>query len=371
MLLLTPGPVSTHPSVRAAAAQDFAPWDNDFRPLNASVRERVLAIAGVSGATHATLPLQGCGHFAIEAAVRTFVPEGSRILIPATGQYADRAARLAREAGVAVVPLPVAPDTRVDPAALAAALDDDPAISHALLIYSETSSGIVHDVPALAAAAGRSGRRVVVDAVSAFGALPLDLAALPMVDAMVFTANKCIEGLPGLAFAVCPIERLAACQGRARSWSLDLASIYQNALAYGFGSFRFTPPAQILAAFSVALDLFDAEGGRPVRLQRYTATMRVLYDGVAALGLHPCLPLALQGPIVVNVHAPDDPAWDLQAFVDAMKRRGFLISNFHNTPGPSFRVGCMGAITPADMARAVVAMGEAMDEMGLRTRRAA
>ena len=371
MMLLIPGPVSTHPSVRAAAAQDFAPWDDDFRPLNEALRSRLLAIAGVGATTHATLPLQGCGHFAIEAAVRTLVLERGKVLIPMTGQYADRAARLAREAGADVVGLPVPDDTRADPAALAAALAADPAIGHVLLVYSETSTGIVHDVPALAEAAGRAGCRAIVDAVSAFGALPLDLSALPMVDAAVFTANKCLEGLPGLAFVVAPIERLVACQGRARSWSFDLASIYQHALEVGFGSFRFTPPAQILAALDVALDLFDAEGGRASRLARYTANMDTLMTGMRDLGLSPMLPRALQGPIVVNVHAPPDPAWRLQTFVDALKRRGVLISNFYNTAAPSFRVGCIGAITSDDMARAAAAMGEALDEMGLQTRRAA
>jgi 2-aminoethylphosphonate-pyruvate transaminase len=110
------------------------------------------------------------------------------------------------------------------------------------------------------------------------------------------------------------------------------------------------------------------EGGQPARLARYTANMRALYDGVCRLGLTPCLPPQVQGPIIVNVHAPADPAWDLQRFVDALKARGVLISNFYNTEQPSFRVGCIGAITPADMACAVVAMGEALEELGIEQR---
>ena len=371
MKLLIPGPVSTHPDVRAAAALDYAPWDNDFRPLNAAVRARVLTIANTTADQHATLPLQGCGHFAMEAAMRTFVPRGGRVLIPATGPYADRAMRLAREIGCDVQTLPVPVDAAVRPDALEAALAVDPSVSHAILVYSETGSGVVHDVAALAQAAERAGRRVIIDAVSAFGALPLNLSALPMVDAVAFTANKCIEGLPGLAFAVARVDRLIACQGKAGSWSFDLADIYQHALRVGWGSFRFTPPAQVLAAFNVALDLFEAEGGQPARLARYTANMRALYDGVQAFGLRPCLPPGVQGPIVVNVYAPDHPAWNLQAFVDAVKERGFVISNFYNTEAPSFRVGCIGAITPADMRAAVRAMGEALGSLGIPIRRVA
>lgn len=371
MLLLIPGPVTTHPDVRAAAARDHAPWDNEFRALVTRVRDRVLAVAGGMPGEHSALPLQGCGHFAMEAAFRTFVAPGGRVLLPMTGHYADRLDRLATEAGRQVVRLPVPDGERTSPAAVEAALHADPTISHLALVYSETATGIVHDVPALAAAAGQAGRRVIVDAVSAFGAMPLDMAALPMVDSVAFTTNKCLEGLAGASFTVARMDRLTACAGQAASWSLDLSDVYAHGLRVGAGSHRFTPAAGALAAFDAALDLFEAEGGQPARLARYTANMRTLYDGVRALGLRPCLPPDVQGPIVLNVHAPVDPAWDLQAFVDALKRRGVLISNFYNTEEPSFRLGCIGAVTPDDMRGAVAAMAGALDEMGIRARQAA
>jgi 2-aminoethylphosphonate-pyruvate transaminase len=371
MLLLIPGPVTTHPEVRDALRYDFAPWDNDFRPLYAGIRERVLQIAhGIPG-QHATLPLQGCGHFVTEAAIRTFIPAGRKVLIPATGSYADRMVRLAREAGRIPVPLAVSPVATTDPDAVAIALEDNPDIGHVGLVYSETGSGIVHDVAAIGAVARRLGRRMIVDAVSAFGALPIDLSAQPEVDVVGFTANKCLEAVPGIAFAVARIDRVEACAGNAGSWSLDLASIYDHALRHGWGSSRFTPPAQVLNAFSTALDIFEAEGGQPARLARYTANMRTFYEGICALGLMPCLSPREQGPVIVNVHAPADPAWDLQRFVDALKTRGVVISNFYSTEQPSFRVGCIGAVTPSDMARAVAATGEALGELGITQRKAA
>jgi 2-aminoethylphosphonate-pyruvate transaminase len=371
MLLLIPGPVTTRPEVREALRYDFAPWDNDFRPLYAGIRERLLRIAhGVPG-EHATLPLQGCGHFITEASVRTFVPPGRKLLIPATGSYADRMTRLTREAGRIPVPLPLSPVAATDPDAVAAALEANPDIGHVGLVYSETGSGIVHDVAAVGAVVRRLGRRLIVDAVSAFGALPLDLSAQPEIDVAVFTSNKCLECIPGMAFAIARIDRVVACAGNAGSWSLDLSSIYDHALRHGWGSFRFTPPAQVLNAFNVALDLYDAEGGQPSRLARYADNMRTLYDGVRGLGLTPCLEPDVQGPIIVNVHAPADPAWDLQRFVDALKARDVLISNFYSTEQPSFRVGCIGAISPSDMATAVSAMGGALGELGIEQRKAA
>jgi len=371
MLLLIPGPVTTRAAVRAALGHDFAPWDNDFRPLCAGLRERLLRIAHGTPDQHTVLPLQGCGHFITEAAVRSFIPPGGKLLVPATGSYSDRMVRLAREAGRVPVPLAISPVVPTPPEAVAAALAADPAISHVGLVYSETGSGVVHDPAAIGAVVRAAGRRLIVDAVSAFGALPLDISAQPEIDAVMFTPNKCLEAVAGVAFAVARIDRLEACAGNAGSWSFDLADVHAHSLRSGPGRFRFTPPAQVLNALNVALDLYDAEGGQAARLARYTANMRVLYDGVQALGLTPYLAREHQGPIIVNVHAPADPAWDLQRFVDALKARGVLISNFYNTPTPGFRVGCIGAITPADMRHAVAAMAEALNELGINRRRAA
>ncbi len=369
MLLLIPGPVTTRPETRAAAARDYAPWDLEFRALVRRVCDEVLAIAGGRPGEHAALPMQGCGHFAVEAAIRSLVPPGGRLLLPMSGQYADRLARIAREAGREVTELPLPPNRPADPACVEAALRATPAATHLAAVYSETSTGVIHPVPALASVAARVGRRMIVDAVSAFGALPLDLSLLPAVDAAVFTANKCLEGLPGAAFVIARIDRLRGV-GLAGSWSFDLSDIYETSLRSP-GAHRFTPAAGIIAALAVTLDLYRAEGGQPARLARYRANQAVLCDGVRGLGLRPMLPAASQGPIIVNVAAPESPAWDLQRFVDLLKGRGVLISNFTNTVEPSFRVGCIGAVEPADMRRAVAAMGELLAAMGALPRRAA
>jgi 2-aminoethylphosphonate-pyruvate transaminase len=366
MLMLTPGPVMTRPEVRAALAHDIAPWDNDFKALYLRVLNRVRAIAGGIEGEHAALPLQGTGHFAIEAAVRTFVPLGRKVLIPATGRYSESMIRLTREAGRVPVVLPIEPNEPTNALAIEAALEADPSISHVGQVYSETGSGVIHDAVAIGAAVRRAGRRMILDAVSAFGALPLDLSQQPEIDAVVFTSNKCIEALPGIAFAVSRIDRLNACKGQAGSWSLDLTDVLANN-----GRPRFTPPAQIVAAFDKALDFFDAEGGRVPRFARYMANALTFYDGMVRAGLTPWLKREHQGPIIVVIRAPNDPAWDLQRFVDALKSRDVLISNFFNTPTPSFRVGCIGAIAPDDMSRAVVAMDAALKEIGITRREAA
>ena len=368
MLLLIPGPVMTRPEVRAALGVDIAPWDFDFRHVYAGVRDRLLHIAGGVANEHTALPLPGCGHFVTEAAIRSFVPPGGRLLIPMTGSYSDRMVRLAREAGRDPVSMPIVQTEMIAADAVADVLNRDQTISHVGLVQSETGSGVVHDIDTIGAAVRASGRRMIVDAVSAFGALPMDVSAHPEIDAAVFTANKCLEALPGVAYAIARIDRLEQCAGIAGSWSFDLSDVYAQIVSRGDGRPRFTPPAQIVNALNVALDFFDQEGGRAARLARYTANMRTLYDGMIRLGLQPFVRPDHQGPIIVNVHAPADPAWNLQSFVDALKLRGVLISNFYNTPTPGFRVGCIGAITPTDMAGAVEAMDLALQDIGVNNR---
>lgn len=363
MLLLIPGPVQTRPEVKAAMARDIAPWDLDFQAVYARIRERIVGVAGGTPGIHATLPIQGAGHFVTEAAIRSFVAPGAKVLIPMNGAYAQRMARLAREAGRMVVEVPL-PDTRGARAAdILPALEADPSIGSVALVFNETGSGIVNDAAGIGDVLRARGVRLILDAVSAFGVLPFPLAGHPECDALVFTSGKCLEGMPGIGFAVARIDRAEACAGNAGSWSLDLSDVLAHARRSGWGSIRFTPPAQAIAAFDVALDLYEEEGGQQARLARYAANRDVLYDGIQALGLRPYLAREEQGPVIVTIHQPADPRFDLPAFVEALKRRGVLISNFHNTAAPTMRIGTIGAVTPEDMRRAVGAIGAALDEV--------
>lgn len=367
MLLLIPGPVTTRPEVKAAMTQDLAPWDLEFRVIHASLRELVLGLAGVGRDSHAALPLQGCGHFGMEAILRSLVPPDGRLLVPLTGAYAARLARLARELGRTVIELPIRQTEPLDPGILAAALAADPAVSHVGLIYSETSTGVVHDPQELGKVVRAAGRRTIIDAVSAFGALKLPLADMPEAAAALFTSNKCLEGMPGLSITVARNDALEHARP-AGSWCFDLTDIFRHVRGHGEGSFRFTPPAQVVAALRVALDLHAQEGGSPARLARYQGNADALYRGMTRIGLEPWLPRHHQGPIVTNVRSPSDPAWTLQGFVDGLKRRGFVISNFFDTPQPTFRVGCIGQLTEADMRRFTVAVDAVLQELGVRHR---
>jgi len=324
-----------------------------------------VAIAGGIEGQHASLPLPGCGHMVIEAAIRTFVPQGEKLLVVQNGSYAERLARLAREAGRLPVILPGPDNVPMSPEILAASLEANPDVRSVALVVSETSTGIINDPEILGPVIHAAGRRMICDAVSGFGVVPFKISDHPECDVVVFTSNKCLEGLPGFGFAVASIARLEACRGNAGSWVMDLADVYHHAQQHGWGSFRFTPAVQALRAFGKAMDIYEAEGGQPARLARYSRTRDVAYEGLQRLGFVPYVARENQGPIIVCVHQPRDPNWNFRAFLRGMTARGVVISDSFDTAEPTIRIGCIGAIDEADMRFALTQMAAVLAEMGV------
>ncbi|MDR1079295.1 MAG: 2-aminoethylphosphonate--pyruvate transaminase, partial [Propionibacteriaceae bacterium] len=306
--------------------------------------------------------LQGSGTFAVEAAVRTFVAPGSGLVVLSNGAYGERVAAIGRAAGRPVALYRGAWDKPVDPAAVRSRLADLPlSYGQVALVHCETSTGVLNPVESIAEVVRRSGRSLLVDAMSSFGALDLP-AWHPGVTAIVAASGKCLEGLPGLGFVLARRQALADASGQCDSLALDLAD--QRAYLERTGQWRFTPPVQILAALAQALVEHAAEGGRAGRLARYQANSAALAAGLAGLGLRPYLAADCQAPIIHTVYPPDHPAWDFDRFYHQVRRRGFVLYPGKLTEVETFRVGCIGQVDPAVMRRAVAAMGEALAELG-------
>ncbi|MFQ5959274.1 MAG: 2-aminoethylphosphonate--pyruvate transaminase, partial [Alphaproteobacteria bacterium] len=242
-LLLTPGPLTTSRETKQAMLRDWGSRDTDFIALNARVRARLVGIAGGAG-SHVCVPLQGSGTFAIEATVGTLLPPDGKMLVLVNGAYGRRIARICEVMGRAYTTLETPEDVPNDVAALDAALGADAAITHVAAIHCETTSGILNPIEEIAEIVAGHGRRLIIDAMSAFGALPLDATAVPF-DAVVASSNKCLEGVPGVGFAVIREEALKAAKGNAHSLSLDLHDQWRA--MEGNGQWRFTPPTHVLA----------------------------------------------------------------------------------------------------------------------------
>lgn len=365
--LLTPGPLTTAAETRDAMLRDWGSRDADFKALTARIRDRVAAIAGAQQG-HSCVPLQGSGTYAMEAAIGTLVPRGGRLLVLVNGAYCRRAVRIAEIVGRDVVALETAEDTPPDVDALDAMLTADPGITHVFAVHCETTSGILNPVEAIAGTVARHGRGFLLDSMSAFGALPLDLSSTACM-AVIASANKCLEGVPGLSFVVADNDALEASAGNAHSLSLDLHEQWRGLEANG--EWRFTPPTHVIAAFDAALNAHAAEGGVDGRNARYRQNCETLVAGMRDMGFETFLPDALQAPIIVTFHTPADPAFDFQTFYDALHRRGYVIYPGKLTQAPSFRIGCIGHLDHTVMRGAVDAVGEVLAEMGVTNTRPA
>jgi 2-aminoethylphosphonate-pyruvate transaminase len=269
---------------------------------------------------------------------------------------------MTRRMGRAVIALETPEDQMPDLAALEATLTADAGITHVAAVQCETTSGILNPIAEIAGIVARHGRHLLIDAMSAFGALPLDARQVPFT-ALMASSNKCLEGVPGLGFALVERAALVAAAGNCPSLSLDLHAQWRGFEANG--QWRFTPPTHVLAALDAALDQHAREGGVSGRGARYAANHKTLIEGMRALGFETLLPDALQAPIIVTFHSPGDPAFDFERFYQAIASRGFLIYPGKLTVADSFRVGCIGQVFAADMTRAVAAVGEALKEQGI------
>ncbi|MEX2647968.1 MAG: 2-aminoethylphosphonate--pyruvate transaminase, partial [Alphaproteobacteria bacterium] len=300
--LLTPGPLTTSLSVKQAMLRDWGSRDRQFIALNARIRSRLTGLAA-GGDAFTCVPIQGSGTFAVEATLGTLVPRDGRLLVLVNGAYGERMMKIAKVMGRSAIALTSAEDRTPDLVSLDAVLAGDPTISHVAAVHCETTSGILNPIEEIARIVARHGRSLIIDAMSSFGALPLDAKALPC-DAVVASSNKCLEGVPGVGYAIIRRRVLERREGNAHSLALDLHDQWRA--MEGNGQWRFTPPTHVLAAFDRALAEHEAEGGIAGRGRRYEDNRRALVDGMRALGFVTLLPDAIQAPIIVTFRMPAD-----------------------------------------------------------------
>ena len=362
--LLTPGPLTTAFSVKQAMLRDWGSWDADFRAMTKSLCDQLVAIAGDTKGEFACVPMQGSGSFSVEALLGTFVPKDGKVLVLANGAYGLRAAETMRYLGRAYTLIDKGDYMPPRGDEVGAALDADPAITHVIAIHCETSSGILNPVAEISEATYARGRKLLIDSMSAFGAIDLDVNKIRY-EAMVSSANKCIEGVPGFGFAIARKSDLELCKGNCHSLSLDVYA--QRAAMVKTGQWRFTPPTHVVAAFLEALRIHAAEGGVAGRGARYTRNRDVMVAGMRGLGFETLLKDRWLSPIIVTFFCPAHPSFVFSEFYELMKEKGFIIYPGKLTVVESFRVGCIGRMDEHVMARVVNAAKESLAEMGVDT----
>jgi 2-aminoethylphosphonate-pyruvate transaminase len=362
-ILLTPGPLTTTMRTKQAMLHDWGSWDGDFNAITARVRESLVRI--IHGeATHECVPLQGSGTFSVEAALGTLVPRNGHVLVPLNGAYCQRIAKICKILGRRLSTIEYGEDEQVSAADIEQRLSADPSITHVALVHCETSTGILNPLQAVAEVVARHGRGLIIDAMSTFGALEIDARSTPF-DGLIAASGKCLEGVPGMGFVLARRAVLEKCEGVSHSLAMDLHDqwVYMTRTT----QWRYTPPTHVVAALDAALEQYFAEGGLAARGAAYAENCRVLIAGLKRIGLRTFLPSAIQAPIIVTVHAPDDARYQFKRFYDAVKARGYILYPGKLTTVETFRVGCMGQLGASGIAGAVDAIDAVLIEMGIQT----
>nr|WP_253958917.1 2-aminoethylphosphonate--pyruvate transaminase [Paraburkholderia fungorum] len=363
-ILLTPGPLSTSPQTREAMLRDWGSWDAAFNRMTHSVCAELVTIARGEN-DYVCVPLQGSGTFAVEAALGTLVPRQGCVLVPNNGAYCARLIRILQRMGIAYVELALREDEPVSAAAIEDAFNRNSRISHVAQVHLETSTGLLNPLDDIAAVCQRHGKSLIVDAMSSFGALPIDLRR-GGIDALISASGKCLEGVPGMGFVIVRRSVLEQSEGRSPSLALDLHDQY--AYMEKTTQWRFTPPTHVVAALREALDQFVAQGGQAARGARYQQNYAALVSDMKTLGFEPFLKPEVQAPVIVTFHAPRDPAWNFPDFYAAVREAGYVLYPGKLTQVETFRVGCIGAIDANELHNAVAAIDRTLKRLGIRVK---
>ncbi|GHU36521.1 2-aminoethylphosphonate--pyruvate transaminase [Bacilli bacterium] len=345
--LLTPGPLTTTDTVKAAMLVDHCTWDDDYKVITTGIIKNLLQLANVSEAAYTAVLMQGSGTFGVESVLTSSVGQADHLLILANGVYGLRMAEIAQHAqlsyDVLEFPYNQVPDAQV----VAEFLDSHPEITHLAMVHCETTTGILNDIQAISQVVKNRQLTFIVDAMSSFGGISIDVTGLN-IDFLISSANKCIQGVPGFSFIIAKKEAMLATKGKANSLSLDLYEQWETMSKDG--KWRFTSPTHVVIAFEQALQELAKEGGVAARHARYQANMTRLLALFKANGLLAYVPEENQSPIIATFHLPSQEI-DFKEMYNFIKAEGYAIYPGKLLDLNTFRVGVIGEIYQADIAR--------------------
>lgn len=345
-ILLNPGPCTTSEQVkRALLMPDLCPREHEFGTLLSAVRSKLPRVAhGVT--THTAVLLAGPGTAAMESCLTSVLGQGDGALIVDNGAYGRRAEQIALAYGIPHLTLKLEWTQRADAERIEAALKEHPSLTHCYFVHHETTTGMLNPLADIVDVCRRRGVITIVDAMSSLGGVPLDLRRSPA-DFVISSANKCLQGFPGLSLVLAERSALARTAGLPRrSFTLHLHDNWHS--QERDGEFLYTPPVQVLNALDVALDELFAEG-LEARHRRYAACYDALHSGMRALGFAALLPEAWHSRLLTTYREPNHPAWSFDAMHDDLYEQGITVYPGKLTNARTFRLANIGNLVPADL----------------------
>lgn len=344
--LLTPGPLTTTDTVKKEMLFDHCTWDDEYKKITQDIRSKLLEMAHVSHKEYTAVLMQGSGTFGVESVLTSIIGDKDKLLIISNGAYGERMVDIACHAGISNTVYHQIYNKVPDPMEIGAILDKDSAITHVAMVHSETTSGILNDIQAVAKEVKGRNKIFIVDAMSSFGGVDIPVADWK-IDFIISSANKCIQGVPGFSFIIGRIDRIMESKGKARSLSLDLYDQWET--MNKDGKWRFTSPTHVVLAFAKAMEEMEQEGGIEARNKRYTENNRLLIERMQSLGIRPYIDGEHQGPIITTFFYPENSSFSFGEMYEYIKERGYAIYPGKVTEAETFRIGNIGEIYTEDI----------------------
>lgn len=355
--LLTPGPTPLPERVRLALAHDMIHHrKSEFKAIMHRVQEQLRILFGTQGLV---LPLSCSGTGAMTAAVHGLFTPGEKVLVIEGGKFGQRWRAIAEQRGLTTVSIEVPWGQAVTPEAVRQALDADPAIRGVLVQLSETSTGVLHPVQALAQLTRSRDVLLVVDGISGVGLSPCPMDEWGL-DCLLTGSQKGLMLPPGLALLA--LSPRAWSKAEATSSGCFYFNLPKERANVEKGQTLFTSPVSLIVGLEESLKLLLENGLDPIYRKQWALTM-LTRTGVTALGL--------------ELFAPQDFAWGitsvrLPAGVDgnevvrlAAERHGvYMAGGQDHLKGRIVRIGHMGWVDWADVLAGLHALAASLQEAG-------
>jgi 2-aminoethylphosphonate-pyruvate transaminase len=359
-VLLNPGPATTSDSVKyAQLCADICPREQEFGEVMAWVCRELTAVAA-NPADYETVIFGGSGTAADEVMISSCVPDDGHILIVNNGSYGERLAKIAAVYKLRCTVFDSPAYEAIDIEKLEAAFKTG-TFTHLGIVYHETTTGLLNRLDVICPLAKKYGMVTIVDAVSAYAGIPMDLAKLN-IDFMASTSNKNIQGMAGIGFVICKKTELEKTRAiPMRNYYLNLYDQY--AYFTKTGQTRFTPPVQTLYALRQAIletRLETVEG----RYARYSACWEILVAAVKKYNLKMLVNETDQSRLITAILDPETPAYNFDALHDRAREHGFTIYPGKLGKINTFRIANIGAIQPFEMARFTELLGAYLRDIG-------
>lgn len=353
-ILLTPGPLTTSDTVKQVMMADWCTWDEDYNlHIVEEIRHNLVALATKKPELYTAILLQGSGTYCVEAVLGSAIAPQNRLLILSNGAYGDRMGTIAEYHKLNYDIIEFDEISQVSEVILEEHLLKNPDITHVAVVHCETTTGVLNPLRKISRVVRKHGRKLIVDAMSSFGGVPIDVEELG-IDFMISSANKCIQGVPGFGFIIARKSELLRCKGISPSLSLDIYAQWET-MEKGHGKWRFTSPTHVVRAFKQAMQELADEGGVEARNKRYIENHRILVEGMRSLGFETLLPDDIQSPIITSFLYPKKD-FDFKSFYTQLKEKGFVIYPGKISQADTFRIGNIGDVYPKDFDRLIEAI---------------